>query len=288
MVSASAQAPPIAASPPVWHRFVAGTASGAALVAVGHPLDTLRVRAQMSPPRTRLVSLLRALLRESGVRGLYRGFGPPLLLTGTVNTVLWGSTFATTDALAANGWGSPSSRAVVAAVPASFVSSLIVAPMEGLKTRQQTSRGVPLARLVGDVLRREGVRGLYRGWSAVIGARTTGGWAYFGGNAMCLEHLAVWAPPGDSVVARTRNVLIAGGCAGIAFWSVSMPIDTIKTRVMAADSAYSGPIACARALYTEGGVRGFYRGFSAALLRAFPANAAAFTAFDVATRLLAS
>ena len=45
-------------SPPVWKRFLAGTVSGAALVVVGHPLDTLRVALQVDVSGTaRLVGL---------------------------------------------------------------------------------------------------------------------------------------------------------------------------------------------------------------------------------------
>lgn len=49
---------------------------------------------------------------------------------------------------------------------------------------------------------------------------------------------------------------------------------------------YSGFTSCARALLAEGGVPAFYRGYQAAILRAFPANAAAFTAADMTMRFL--
>lgn len=280
-------APP--AAPPIWVRFLAGTFSGAALVIVGHPLDTLRVRLQTST--VTLSSAVASIVREHGVRGFYRGFAPPLVLTGAVNTVLWGSTFAAMDALASAGFGTPTSRAVVAAIPASFVSSLIVTPMELLKTRQQTAQGarsVPLRALMRSVLADEGLtRGLYRGWTMVLGARICGGWAYFGGNTYFLNLFnESLLPPGTSTLARTRNTLLAGGLAGMGFWVFALPFDTVKTRVMASGSAHAGPLACAKHLVATEGVRAFYSGWQPAMLRAFPANAAAFTAFDIAVRVL--
>ena len=277
-------------SPPVWKRFLAGTVSGAALVVVGHPLDTLRVALQVDVSGTaRLSTAFRALSRE-GLFGFYRGFLPPLLLTGLVNTVLWGTTYSICDALAREGWGSPTSRAVAATVPASLLSSLIVVPMEGLKTRQQTEVGGQrsgLSALTARVLREEGARGLYRGWSAVLCARVCGGWAYFGGNAFWLERLnEAWLPPGNSAWARTRNVLVAGGLAGIGFWVPALPFDIVKSRMMATGSVHAGPRACAAALWREAGLRGFYKGWQPAMLRAFPANAAAFFAFDATMRAL--
>jgi solute carrier family 25 carnitine/acylcarnitine transporter 20/29 len=278
-----------AAPPPIWKRFFAGTVSGAALVIVGHPLDTLRVKLQVDATGTaRLGGAIRALARE-GVRGFYRGFLPPLLLTGCVNTLLWGTTYALCDALAAAGWGTATSRAVAATVPASLLSSLLVVPMEGLKTRQQTEgagRRSSLPALFARVLREEGARGLYRGWSAVICARVVGGWAYFGGNAFWLGKLnGEWAPP-SSPWARTRNVLVAGGLAGVGYWLPALPFDIVKSRLMAEGSAHAGPLDCARALLREAGVRGFYKGWQPAMLRAFPANAAAFFSFDATMRAL--
>lgn len=279
-------APP--ASPPVWHRFLSGTASGAALVLVGHPLDTLRVRLQLGTSSS-LRAAIADTLRADGLLGLYRGCVPPILLTGFVNTVLWGSTYTITDLLAAQGFGSPTSRAVVATVPASFISSLIVTPMELLKTRQQTSGAArsSLPALVSSILRADGARGLYKGWTMVFSARVFGGWLYFGGNAFWLEQLAAAMPPGDSASARTRNTLIAGGLAGSGYWCAAMPFDTLKTKLMATGSTFAGPAQAARELYAELGVRGFYRGFAVAILRAIPANAAAFTAFDLTMRALA-
>jgi solute carrier family 25 carnitine/acylcarnitine transporter 20/29 len=43
-----------------------------------------------------------------------------------------------------------------------------------------------------------------------------------------------------------------------------------------------------RHVYRVDGVRGFFVGFSAAAVRSLPANAAAFTAFEFAMRLLPS
>ena len=275
-------APP---KPKIWQRFLAGTVSGAALTAVGHPLDTLRVKLQVEGGG--LLSVLRALWRAEGARGLYRGFLPPLLLTGLVNTVLWGVQFSLVDELAARGeGGNGTTRAMLAAVPASIASAALVAPMELVKTRQQTSATLrqPVRALLREVLRREGPRGLFRGFGIVCCCRLFGGWGYFGGNAYALEALTSALPP-QGVGGRTRNTLLAGGFAGVCYWALAMPFDTVKSTLMALEEG-QGMRVTARKIYARGGALGFYRGFSAAVLRALPANAAAFTAFDITMRSL--
>ena len=49
---------------------------------------------------------------------------------------------------------------------------------------------------------------------------------------------------------------------------------------------YRGMRDVARAIYRTEGWRGFFAGFTPCVLRAIPANAAAFTAFEVMMRIL--
>lgn len=289
----AAPPPPV----PVWHRFVAGSASGVALVLVGHPLDTLRLRVQLGEGSP--VVVMRRLA-AGGLRAWYAGMGPPLLLTGSINTVLWGLTMSATAAmedagLGGVGGGSATARACAAAIPCGVAISLLVTPMEGVKSRMQASA----ARAGGSAggawavaaraIAADGIaRGLYRGWSACALARASN-YAYFGGNAAASELLAHYAPP-RSAAARTRNTLVSGAAAGVCYWLCALPFDTLKGRMMAApDGMRPRPTlrSTARALVAEAGVRGLYRGLSPALARAVPANAAAFLAFDATMQALA-
>ncbi len=84
--------------------------------------------------------------------------------------------------------------------------------------------------------------------------------------------------------------IAAGGLTGICYWLSCYPIDVIKNRIQAAPDrtppVYRGMGDAARAIYGEAGVRGFFRGFVPCILRAFPANASCFVAFELAMRYL--
>ena len=170
-----------------------------------------------------------------------------------------------------------------AAVVSGALISVLVTPMELTKSRLQV---VPLAErkaltaMLREIWRRDGAPGLYKGWSAVVLTRASN-FAYFGGYA---QAQALLEPYSSS---RVTSAVLAGGCAGISYWLVAFPFDVCKARMMTEPEPVSLAQA-ARRIYAERGLVGFTRGFSPTALRAFPANAAAFLAFEAAMRTLAA
>lgn len=77
-------------SPPMLYRFVSGGVGGGLSVAVGHPMDTIKVKLQTqrrvvageAPLYSGTFDCAAKTLRSEGVRGLYRGVTMPLI--GTV------------------------------------------------------------------------------------------------------------------------------------------------------------------------------------------------------------
>lgn len=79
----------------------------------------------------------------------------------------------------------------------------------------------------------------------------------------------------------------AGGCAGTCAWGIVYPLDVLKSRQQAGSTVprrslrdvFSG-------IYRKEGLRGFYHGYSAGVLRAFPANAGLFGGVEVSRRIV--
>ena len=77
-------------------NFCAGYCSGVALVLVGHPFDTIKVRLQTEGTKGRfngLVDCIKTTIVNEGVTGLYKGLMAPLLATGVINSILFGIQF---------------------------------------------------------------------------------------------------------------------------------------------------------------------------------------------------
>jgi solute carrier family 25 carnitine/acylcarnitine transporter 20/29 len=78
-------------------------------------------------------------------------------------------------------------------------------------------------------------------------------------------------------------ILLAGGFAGIANWSVCIPADVLKSRLQTApEGKYPNGVrdVFKEVIRTEGPT-GLFRGFTPVMLRAFPANAACFFGVEV-------
>jgi solute carrier family 25 carnitine/acylcarnitine transporter 20/29 len=111
-------------------------------------------------------------------------------------------------------------------------------------------------------------------------------WSYFG--AYHVIQTVVPKPVAKhggllDTVSRLCITVLGGGAAGICYWLSCYPLDVIKGRIMTDDAVhrrYTGTLDCVSKMYREGGWRVFYRGFSPCIMRAIPANAACFLAYE--------
>ena len=79
------------------------------------------------------------------------------------------------------------------------------------------------------------------------------------------------------------------GCLIILTVSKTYPVDIVKSKQQADISGeFSSAFDCIRKTQSREGVRGFYRGISTTLVRAFPVNAATFGAVEASMQLLSS
>lgn len=82
----------------------------------------------------------------------------------------------------------------------------------------------------------------------------------------------------DAASRRGWSPFLAGGLAGVAEWTLILPVDTVKTRFTML--RHASLAAVVRGVWREGGVPAFYRGLGPTLARSFPANGAAFVCID--------
>ncbi|KAJ1550361.1 carnitine transporter [Cladochytrium tenue] len=229
-------------------------------------------------------------VRREGFAGLYRGMMSPLIGV----TPMFALSFWSYDV---------GQRLVYAATPkrtskdltmleyalaggfSAIPTTIVTTPMERVKVVLQTQGTDGTARKYNGMLdagramyREGGLGSLYRGTVATLARDVPGSAAYF----VAYEWVYRWLKgDGDSV--SVGAAVFAGGMAGVAMWSIAIPPDVVKSRIQAAPAGtYKGFMDCATRMVAQEGPQSLFKGLGPALLRAFPANAAAFAGRAIA------
>ncbi|KAL4421304.1 hypothetical protein ABPG75_010595 [Micractinium tetrahymenae] len=288
--------------------YVAGALAGSANIAVGFPADTVKVRLQNRlNPYSGAWHCAASIVRYEGVHALYRGMSPQLvggaLETGVNYAVYQAMLGWTQRSAAAGGLGLPAGAAApLSAAAAGCVLSFVLSPAELVKCRLQLGGTERYHAYSGplDCLRQtvqaEGLRGLMRGLGGTMAREIPGNAVYFSTYQLLRHWLPGKAPDPShpdaqqqphgllAALADATSAVVCGGLAGMVMWSVVLPLDTAKTRIQTAylGSPYDvGVLRQLRIIHREGGLAALYAGLTPTLVRAFPANAAQWLAWEL-------
>ncbi|CAK9156429.1 unnamed protein product [Ilex paraguariensis] len=276
--------------------FLLGAALFSGVSATLYPIVVLKTRQQVSASGCPCLRMAVSILKHEGLRGFYRGFGTSLMGTIPARALYMGALEMTKSnvgsATVKLGFSEVSASAIAnaaAGLSAAMAAQLIWTPIDVVSQRLMVqggnnSRGTAnnLIRYNGGIdafrkiIYRDGVRGLYRGFGISI-------LTYAPSNAVwwasySIAHRAIWGgvgcycckkddegsfrPNGKAVVAvQGLSAAIASGVAAL----VTMPLDTIKTRLQVLDGEGNGRrpptfLQTVRNLVKEGGLGACYRG----------------------------
>ncbi|KAI8058495.1 mitochondrial carrier domain-containing protein [Syncephalis plumigaleata] len=170
---------------------------------------------------------------------------------------------------------------------------LVSTPTELVKFLRRTSTSPGLVQHVSSwqvakqVFQKYGLSGFYRGGAITILRDAPGYGAYFWAYEGMKRQLGIENTPYNHITDPVAlQLLLCGGIAGICTWASIYPLDVIKSRVQtqldSLDERRSvSATECARQLYRQEGLRGFTRGLSVTLIRAFPVNAVTFLIYEL-------
>eukprot|EP00755_Sulcionema_specki_P022717 Sspe_Gene.13982::Locus_4820_Transcript_1_1_Confidence_1.000_Length_1510::g.13982::m.13982/K15109/SLC25A20_29, CACT, CACL, CRC1; solute carrier family 25 (mitochondrial carnitine/acylcarnitine transporter), member 20/29 len=159
--------------------------------------------------------------------------------------------------------------------------SFVLTPVELVKCRMQTMAGTQYTGVwdcTRRVIRKEGFRGLYRGNTATMAREIPGnGITYMSYEVMCevaAKHMGC-----HHEELPTYVYACAGGVAGMLYWPLPYPMDTVKSR-MQTSSSPKPFFTTLRDIVRHHGIRGLYRGFPVTILRSAPASATVFVTYE--------
>lgn len=279
--------------------FAAGAASGAIQTAAWHPLDLLKTRMQVQDARVgrlpvyrSLAHAVRTIAESESWRGFFHGVMPNVVGTA----LAWGlqmSLYAQLKRWASNGTseheGSKphASRNLACSLCAGAMTNLVVHPIFLVKVRMQLQvrpdASLPAARPEAEaaylhglhaarcIIKEEGIGGLYRG---------------FAPSMLLVSHGAILLMSYDQIRAICPSVLAASFLAKVFATVATYPTQVLRAvmqqrpPVGAKAVPYTSMFVTMNTLWRQGGMRAFYRGIFAQMLRTVPQSMAFFSIYE--------
>lgn len=286
-------------------NVVAGGIAGAATAVFVCPLDVLKTRMQvqtvaLGDKRPGIRGGLKHILHAEGLPGLYRGLSPTLLAL-LPNWAVYFTVYERMKEWTAqrtHDGKSTTGSYIASASVAGLATQIVTNPLWVAKTRLQTQhmqlhwrrQHGPLYTGAFNTLyrmaREEGLHGLYSG---------------LGPTMLGVAHVAIQFPlyeylkqklaerrhggtpddlnPGELICASAASKMVAS--------TATYPHEVIRSYMhIQGTGAFSGLGSTCRKIWHQDGIRGFYRGCSANLLRTTPAAALTFTSFELISKKL--
>jgi len=282
-------------------NLIAGGGAGMMEALVCHPLDTIKVRMQLSrrarmpgAPKRGFIKTGTEIVKRETALGLYKGLGA--VLTGIVPKMATRFTsYEYYKQLLADQEGNVTSKSTFLAGLSAGVTEavLVVTPMEVVKIRLQAqhhSMADPLdvpkyrnaAHALYTVVKEEGAATLWRGVSLTALRQGTNQAANFTAYSELRAALQKYHGSNDIPSYETSLIGLVSGAVGPF---TNAPIDTIKTRLQkmpteAGVSAVQRITRIATDMWKHEGIHSFYKGITPRVMRVAPGQAVTFTVYE--------
>ncbi|XP_058054094.1 mitochondrial adenyl nucleotide antiporter SLC25A25 isoform X1 [Anopheles bellator] len=281
-----------------WRHLAAGGIAGAVSRTCTAPLDRLKVFLQVQSSKQRISDCLQYMLKEGGVRSLWRGNLINVLKIAPESAIK----FAAYEQVKRLIRGKDKRQMTiyerfVAGACAGGVSQTVIYPMEVLKTRlalRKTGEYSSIVDAATKIYRREGLRSFYRGYIPNM----LGIIPYAGIDLAVYETLKKKYLSHHETEQPSFWLLLACGSASSTLGQVcSYPLALVRTRLQA-QAVTIGPNADGsvtvepnmtnvfkRIIQTEGPL-GLYRGITPNFIKVLPAVSISYVVYEYSSRAL--
>ncbi|GAA5878332.1 hypothetical protein JCM8547_006235 [Rhodosporidiobolus lusitaniae] len=269
---------------PFVYQFAAGAIAGVTELLCLYPLDVVKTRMQLQVGKAvpgaehydGMVDCFRKIIAKEGVGRLYRGLVPPLMLEAPKRAVkfaandFWGKTYK--EALGVDKM--TQGLSVLTGCSAGATESVVVVPFELVKIRLQDKNSTykgPMD-VVAQIIKKEGVFGMYAGLEPTFWRHVTWNGGYFG----CIFQVRALLPKAETKSAQLLNDFVSGAIGGFVGTAFNTPFDVVKSRVQNSIKVagqtpkYNWTFPSLLLIAREEGVGALYSGFLPKVLRLAP------------------
>ncbi|CAO3639551.1 unnamed protein product [Cunninghamella blakesleeana] len=296
----------------------AGAISGMVACITLQPFDLIKTRLQqehqqrldlareaklkriiVSPHNSTIYSTIRAVVKNNGITGLWRGTVPTILRNVPGSAMYFYALAQTRETLARTRhiWQpliSKNSNSLEQKQWENLVSGMfarggvgyIMMPVTVLKVRYESNlyNYKTLSEAFTSIIKHDGIRGLFAGYGATFirDAPFAGIYLFFYEN--CKKKANVWTTANNYNVASYAINLSSGVIAGLTASVITHPFDMLKTRMQLKPTVYKHVLQAAKKVLKEEGAKGFFDGISVRILRKPLSSAISWTIYEEVIR----
>jgi len=248
-----------------YDNLLAGFIGSSLGVVVSHPFDTIKI--YMQKDSISKMSQAIKIINKNGIGGFYNGIIPLILFRVPVKTIQY-SIFGESRTYFKRYTNNCYLACALAGFMAGLFTSPFVSAMEYIKIMYQVNPNIsPKTFLSKNVL---------KGLTVTTLRETSSGLAYYSSYYYSKHNLPI---KNDYL-----RMFLSGIICGSLTWTVSFPLDVLKTKIQTDVPGYGGIKAGLKHLYQTGHI---FRGYSAAILRASLVHGVSMLGYDATLTLLA-
>ena len=239
------------------NNFTHGLIGGIVGTIFSHPFDTIKTRIQSSKVST---------IKDAVKMGkLYSGILPPLFGIGLEKSIVFGFYELAKN----NGFNTFTSGLF-----GGFMSTVVVVPVDRLKIILQNNGTISK-----DIIKPSS---LYKGFSITLFRETPGFGIYFTTyNYLTNNYNREF---------NLGKTFLFGSLSGLNSWIFIYPSDLIKTKYQSICTNTNGSTIAntitnvIKTIYKTNGIKGFYKGFNLAIIRALPLHGGVFLGYELSKK----
>eukprot|EP00924_Labyrinthula_sp_SR-Ha-C_P013036 maker-scaffold_12-snap-gene-7.55-mRNA-1 protein AED:0.29 eAED:0.29 QI:31/1/1/1/0/0/3/79/311 len=279
--------------------LLAGFLSGAVSKVAEYPLDTVKVLMQANPGKYNgPVDCLKQTISIGGVSSLYKGltspvFGAALELSTLFVTYGISKSVLNVEQNPTLSNPNPAWKYLVSGGFGGFCVAFVLTPVELIKCNLQNTTSGAAVKFKGPIhyivenTKANGILSFWKGNVSCIMREVPGNVAWYGVYELLKTRVVQKYGKYEQLDdVPLRYTMICGSFAGMSYWALPYPVDTIKSRIQTATQADVTFGSIAREIYAKEGIRGFYHGCGVTCARAAFSHALLFYTYEVSYRFL--
>ncbi|AWU77252.1 hypothetical protein CAS74_001177 [Pichia kudriavzevii] len=289
-----------------------GSVSGACGKLVEYPFDTIKVRLQYSQSldnqlyNSTFHAIKQTFLNEGIVNGFYKGLKIPLMGAALEASCLFFSYNIAQDFIKLYkgiplGEELGNAGKLVSGAFSGIATSFVLTPIELVKckfqvdnlksnssicdnindktslTKSTTANSKSVSQITFNLIKKEGIIGLFKGHTATMLRECGGSMAWFGNYEFTLQY---FAGGNKDYKPKVWELMVAGANAGIGYNCILFPVDTVKSILQTNESKELTAMRVIRHVYRTAGIAGFYSGVGITLLKTIPTSSLMFLVYE--------